>query len=925
MKQFCLSLTRLFIRAVIFMILIFMNADLYSQCSGGTSGGALSPVPSSSYQTMSVISGRYYTFVVAAGCLPTYDFSFCATEGGSSTFSDSQITILDNSGAYAGGYNDDFCSYLSHVTWTPTAAGTYRVLINNYPCSSSGASATLAYKITTPANMTYTSATVTQTSTATVTKCDVNQAIIGVQIVTGGGACNVLSLTQLQITMAGTSPTTDVSLIHVYYTGTTSTFSAVNAFDGAGTSVSAGTITINGSQTLSVGTNYFWVAYDINSSATTGNVIDAACLAGNTLTVGGTARTVTTNNPAGTRTITTCPLSPGSVSSGLTLWLKAGAGVTAAGANVTGWTDQSTAATAITVNGSPDRITSGYNFNPYISFTMSSATGGDYLHTPDINLRSFFWVAQLTNLTRKSTHLATYDGVTLSAPCALCPIHGGENGSTVAEYGEWSYGGSNFQSAGVWRKNGDPSGVAYNTAHSGNFDIITALGGGAVPTNVFMGGQNSNGATFDGRVRDWVGPVGEIIAYSGSVTTSQANKIESYLAIKYGITLGGNGSTTLAYTSPAGTTLWPANTGYHYDVIGIGKDLVTEGLSQPKSKSINTPSDVITIANSNFTTPVALTNDGDYLLTGHNNGSLAVPVTATFTHNGPATVMGVQLSRVWRSHKTGTPAGNVIIEFNMALINGPAGYGTNTNADIRLMVDDDANFSNASAGEHTYTPVAGYAATGGNIYFTVPYSDLQNGTGYFTIASVNVATAPLPIDLVEFSAKCDHDKVDLKWITATEINNDFFTIDRTTDGILFEQIAVVDGAGNSSGTISYQWTDDQPVEGVSYYRLKQTDFDGSTKTFGSIEADCDQMVNELEIDNVFQSGDQLYLDFTTSYEAEHCIKIYDATGKMIFLETKFLSMGHNSCLVNLDGLSGGIYFINIYNSEKQKSKKVLIK
>ena len=89
----------------------------YAQCTGGTNGGAISPAPTSVYQTMNCPAGDfYYTFVVGAGpCFSTYDFSFCSADGSNASF-DSQITILDNTGvAVAGGYSDDFCGFLLDV------------------------------------------------------------------------------------------------------------------------------------------------------------------------------------------------------------------------------------------------------------------------------------------------------------------------------------------------------------------------------------------------------------------------------------------------------------------------------------------------------------------------------------------------------------------------------------------------------------------------------------------------------------------------------------------------------------------------------------------------------------------------------------------------------------------------------------------
>lgn len=127
---------------------ILLASEIIAQCSGGTASGALSPTPSGSYQTMAVTAGRYYTIITPTNpCPPVYYFSFCSADGGSSS-ADTQITILDNSGTYAGGYNDDNCGAQSYLVWTPTStvSATYRILINNYPCGASG-TGTLAYKM----------------------------------------------------------------------------------------------------------------------------------------------------------------------------------------------------------------------------------------------------------------------------------------------------------------------------------------------------------------------------------------------------------------------------------------------------------------------------------------------------------------------------------------------------------------------------------------------------------------------------------------------------------------------------------------------------------------------------------------------------------------------------------------------------------
>ncbi|MGB3616831.1 MAG: LamG domain-containing protein, partial [Catalinimonas sp.] len=89
----------------------------------------------------------------------------------------------------------------------------------------------------------------------------------------------------------------------------------------------------------------------------------------------------------------------------------------------------------------------------------------------------------------------------------------------------------------------------------------------------------------------------------------------------------------------------------------------------------------------------------------------------------------------------------------------------------------------------------------------------------------------LPIELTDFSAEVSGDAVVLTWETATEINNAYFTVERSTDGQHFEAVGQVTGAGNSGQSLSYTWQDVAPPAGRLYYRLKQTDFDGTYAWF----------------------------------------------------------------------------------------------
>jgi len=97
----------------------------------------------------------------------------------------------------------------------------------------------------------------------------------------------------------------------------------------------------------------------------------------------------------------------------------------------------------------------------------------------------------------------------------------------------------------------------------------------------------------------------------------------------------------------------------------------------------------------------------------------------------------------------------------------------------------------------------------------------------FFIGSTNTATS-LPIVLQSFMGYAQRDRVDLKWITASELNNDYFTILRSTTGNDFEEVARIRGNGTTNQMNNYLFEDDGPAAGRNYYRLKQTDFDGKT-------------------------------------------------------------------------------------------------
>jgi hypothetical protein len=147
--------------------------------------------------------------------------------------------------------------------------------------------------------MSYISSTTTQSSLLPLLKNTVDQKIIGIQIETAGGQ-NPLTVTQFSLSTNGsTNPGTDIRNAKIYYTRGSPTFNTNQPF-GATVPNPAGAFSITGSQRLTQGTNYFWLTYDIPSTATANNLVDGECLA---IVIDGVTQTPTVTAPAGAGTI----------------------------------------------------------------------------------------------------------------------------------------------------------------------------------------------------------------------------------------------------------------------------------------------------------------------------------------------------------------------------------------------------------------------------------------------------------------------------------------------------------------------------------------------------------------------------------------------------------------------------------------------
>lgn len=168
-----------------------------------------------------------------------------------------------------------------------------------------------------------------------------------------------------------------------------------------------------------------------------------------------------------------------------------------------------------------------------------------------------------------------------------------------------------------------------------------------------------------------------------------------------------------------------------------------------------------------------------------------------------------------------------------------------------------------------------------NIGLELPYKYVKFepvGESPLYIQEIITVLAPLPIELNSFSASQQRRNVELKWETASETNNDFFTVERSRDGRLFAQIGYVSGADNSSTTKQYTFIDKNPKRGMNYYRLSQTDFDGHTVSFDVVTTEV--VIGHTSI-NPTNVKDMMILNFEPSW-AHGLVTIYNFSGQKVF-------------------------------------------
>ncbi len=209
---------------------------------------------------------------------------------------------------------------------------------------------------------------------------------------------------------------------------------------------------------------------------------------------------------------------------------------------------------------------------------------------------------------------------------------------------------------------------------------------------------------------------------------------------------------------------------------------------------------------------------------------------------------------------------------------------------------------------------------------TVSTTAVVTKFGPFTFGSLSNTVNPLPIQLINFQAISKESSVELTWTTASELNNDYFELQRSNQGETYSKIVSVKGAGTTSNTSNYSYDDLTPSSGKNYYRLKQVDFDGTFTFSNVVVAEITSAyfrfnlypnpASALTSKIIIESGDS-----TTPVQ----VSINDTMGNLISMGLIDIQNGNEKLLFsNHQSIASGVYIVTVVQGLNRQSAKLVV-
>ncbi|ULC60438.1 T9SS type A sorting domain-containing protein [Flaviramulus sp. BrNp1-15] len=455
---------------------------------------------------------------------------------------------------------------------------------------------------------------------------------------------------------------------------------------------------------------------------------------------------------------------PGGVTADFRLWLKSTRGITETGSKVSLWSDLGSNgkdAEQPVASNQPtylDNATDNINFNPVIKFENDGASVEQYLYNSSNGFYSqdvFIVMIPDVSINSSSTRSTVFSGISSGSASDITGIGFGDYSSeftneTLSYNQDVSGGGSfngeaviggSYSNAGIInvRNNAFVSPTGQDILYNSNVLTTTSVNDvafvnvGTPGPPIVLGTEYWIGRNFDiqGSLN---GRVAEIFTFAERVPDAARQKIESYLAIKYGITLGATNEAQKDYINSFGTKVWDVavNTGYNYHVAGIGKDSISD-LNQKQSKTLNDTNEVAIGLNGVFTTNSANTNefvnDGDFLVWGSNNLAITSGGSNTVTIDTGLTSSVTRILRQWKIIESTEVTSDVENVYVSIPSNAFSSFTLNTDEEYVLIVADNDNFTDADIID--VVPLKSDGS--GNLQTWYDF----NGTKYFTFGKAS--------------------------------------------------------------------------------------------------------------------------------------------------------------------------------------------
>jgi hypothetical protein len=378
----------------------------------------------------------------------------------------------------------------------------------------------------------------------------------------------------------------------------------------------------------------------------------------------------------------------------------------------------------------------------------------------------------------------------------------------------------------------------------------------------------------------------------------------------------------------------------------LGTNETVDGVLTLTNGTITASTNTLTIGNSGSisggsATSYIVTNATGTLIqnnigTGGRTGGILFPVGTSSSSYTPMTVdnagtadaFNVRIfANVYMDGTTGTTITSNVVGKTWMVDESVAG-GSNVTLTAQWNgVDELASFNRTSCGMNHYISSAWDAPSLSAATGSDPYTISRNSITSFSPFTVGDGGAPLPIELLTFEATLNNGIVHLNWATATELNNDYFTIERSLDGKVFEALGEIKGAGTINTPKNYEFIDKNPYEGVSYYRLIQTDLDGIMhySTIISIRYDPTSLLKVNVYPNP-TSHDNINIEIKATPNEEILVILTDVMGNTLFSKIIITNAtGETYFAIDpTNNLNAGVYYIVGSRQNEIFSKKLVL-